>query len=288
MKTKIKNLFVILMVTVSLGILSSCSSGKPEIEWVDIPAGTFIMGSPEDEHNRRDDEKQYEVRLDAFKMSKYEVTVAQFKAFVDATNYVTDAEQGHEGFSGSTIWLGDKFERKAGIDWKCDIMGNILKKEDYNLPVVHVSWNDAKAFADWMGCRLPTEAEWEYAARAGSNTPFHTGNCISADQANYNANYPAQGCEKGLHRANLVPVGSFPPNQWGLFDMHGNVTEWCNDVYGEYPVTPQTNPKGPDQGINFVMRGGSWLSSAVRCRAAARDSYYHQRRFCFVGFRIVK
>ena len=142
---------------------------KPSIEWVSIPAGTFIMGSPETEANRREDETQHEVTLSAFKMSKYEITVGQFKAFIDATSYVADADKG--GYSSA--W-GKRIEHIAGVNWKCDIRGKVRPVTEYNHPVVHVSYNDSVAFAEWMGCRLPTEAEWEYAARAGTTTTFYT------------------------------------------------------------------------------------------------------------------
>jgi len=145
---------------------TTVSAQKPTIEWANIPAGTFNMGSPASDTKRAKDETQHKVTLKAVKMSKYEITVAQFKSFIDATGYVTDADRGVSGFKGSIIWTGTAYEIKAGVNWKCDEKGNIRPKSEYNHPVIHVSWNDAIAFATWIDSRLPTEAEWEYSCRA--------------------------------------------------------------------------------------------------------------------------
>ena len=119
------------------------SAQKPLIHWANIPAGTFTMGSPLAEAERDSNEIQHQVTLSAFKMSKYEVTVRQFKAFVDATGYITDADKGTGGNSGSTEWINSGFEFKAGINWKCDAKGKLRPESEYNNPVIHVSWNDA-------------------------------------------------------------------------------------------------------------------------------------------------
>jgi len=228
--------------------------GKPAIEWVDIPAGTFTMGSPVSETSRHSDETQHQVTLSAFRMSKYEVTFEQYDAFCVATGRSKPEDEG---------WGRGR------------------------RPVINVSWDDAKAFADWMGCRLPTEAEWEYAARAGTTTPFNTGNCLSTAQANYKGNYPYSGCSKGEYREKTMPVGSFPANAWGLHDMHGNVWEWCSDWKGDYPSAAQTNPKGPASGSHRLIRGGGWSFMAIYCRSADRFSFSPGNRFNFIGFRLV-
>jgi len=224
------------------------------IEFVSIPAGTFIMGSPTNEVDRSPDEIQHQVTLSAFKMSKYEVTFEQYDAFCELTGRAKPNDSG------------------------C-LRGN--------RPVINVSWEDASAFAEWMGCRLPTEAEWEYAARAGTITPFYFGYNISMEQANYNRFYQYKNYVKGEFRVEILPVGSFNPNRWNLYDMHGNVWEWCSDWYGNYTVSPQINPKGPESGLHRVFRGGSWRDPAQYCRSAFRNHYIPTDRNIYYGFRLV-
>ena len=218
---------------------------KPTIQWVSIPAGKFMMGSPASEVNRRDDERQHEVSLSAFKMSAHEVTFAQYDAFCDATKHKKAIDEG---------W--GRGQR----------------------PVINVSWDDATAFAEWMGCRLPTEAEWEYACRAGSTTPYNTGENLTTSQANYDFT---------LTSSRML----FLPNAWGLYDMHGNVWEWCSDWYGDYPSSPQTNPAGPIDGpftILRVIRGGSWKEDVPHyCRSAYRNKNRPGSILFSIGFRLV-
>jgi sulfatase modifying factor 1 len=229
---------------------------KPTIEFVDIPAGTFTMGSPSSEKGRKDDEIQHQVTLSAFKMSKYPITFEQYDLFCEATGR-------------SKPW----------------------GRERGKLPVSQVTWYDAVAFAEWMGCRLPTEAEWEYAARANTTTPFYTGDCLTSEQANFNGKEPYTNCEKSENRGKPLPVGSFPPNAFGLYDMHGNIWEWTNDWYGEYDIEDTLNPKGPETGENKVLRGGGWREPARECRSAYRGGgrgLYPGTRGAGISFRIVK
>lgn len=252
---------VIIYVLFYFGVLKHAPS-KPIIEWYSIPSGTFIMGSPTDEGERGSDEIQHQVSLSAFKMSKYEITFDQYDAFCEATGR-------HKPFD--EMWGRG------------------------NRPVINVSWNDATAFAKWMGCRLPTEAEWEYACRAGTTTPFSTGNNITTSQVNYNGNYPYRNKaefpfisnEKGEYRAKTLPVGSFPANAYGLYDMHGNVWEWCSDLYGEYSTKAQTNPKGSAKGTTHVFRGGGWFCNAYCARSAFRFHNFPQYHDILLGFRVV-
>jgi formylglycine-generating enzyme required for sulfatase activity len=218
---------------------------KPTIQWVSIPAGTFVMGSPASEVNRSDDESQHEVSLSAFKMSAHEVTFAQYDVFCEATEREIPPDQG---------W--GRGQR----------------------PVINISWDDATAFAKWMGCRLPTEAEWEYACRAGSTTPFNTGENLTTSQANYGSDQTRT-------------VGTLTSNAFGLYDMHGNVWEWCSDWHGDYPSSPQTNPKGPSDGpltTLRVIRGGSWNDKAPHfCRSASRNKNRPGSVYLNIGFRLV-
>jgi formylglycine-generating enzyme len=259
---------------------------KPKIEWIEIPAGEFMMGSPATELGKSGMEIQHQVTLSAFRMSKYEITVTQFKAFVEATGYVTDAEKGTFGYKGSFIFKDGKWEQKTDANWKYGSTGNLLDEKDYNQPVVHVSWTDATAFASWMGCRLPTEAEWEYSCRAGSTTPFNTGENLTTDQANYDGNIPYGKNEKGEFRGKSLKVGSFKPNEFGLSDMHGNVCEWCNDWYANYTPADSINPAGPEKGNYRIYRGGSWCSKAEYCRSAYRIYNNIAFRRADLGFRL--
>jgi sulfatase modifying factor 1 len=228
------------------------SAQKPHIKWVKIPEGTFIMGSPATEAGREDDETQHQVTLSAFRISLCEITFKQYDLFCKATGRIKPGDEG---------WGRKK------------------------RPVINVSWEDAKAFADWAGCRLPTEAEWEYAARAGTTTPFNTGNCLSTARINYNGTKPYFGCSKGTYREKTVSVGTYDSNNWGVFDMHGNVFEWCGDYYGALPTESQIDPKGPSMGAFHVIRGGSWNSEGVYCRSAHRT--FSRDRSNNIGFRVV-
>jgi len=227
---------------------------KPIIEFVDIPAGTFTMGSPEEEEGRVDDEIQHEVTLSGFKMSKYPVTYEQYDLFCEAT------------------------DRKKPWGFKRG-----------HMPVSQVSWYDANAFAEWMGYRLPTEAEWEYAARANTTTPFNTGICLTSEQANFNGKEPYTNCKKSENRENSLAVGNFSPNAFGLYDMHGNMWEWTNDWYGEYDIDDTLNPKGPETGTRKVDRGGGYWDPAWRCRSAYRGGGDPPgNRGAGLSFRLVK
>jgi formylglycine-generating enzyme required for sulfatase activity len=158
-----------------------------------------------------------------------------------------------------------------------------------------VSWNDVQGFIKKLNhmegsgiYRMPTEAEWEYAARSGTTTtPFAFGRCLSTDQANYDGNYPLAECPKGQFRKKTLPVGSFSPNDWGLYDMHGNVWEWCQDWYKSYRSAAVTNPKGPSKGSSRLHRGGSWFSGAGPCRLANRNFSSPNARKFDLGFRLV-
>lgn len=140
-----------------------------------------------------------------------------------------------------------------------------------------------------MTYRLPTEAEWEYACRAGSSTAFCFGSTLSSEQANCDGNHPYGSGRKGVYRQRTLPVGSFRPNPWGLYDMHGNVNEWCADWYApdHYWANDVVDPTGPAEGVLRVLRGGSWANAAGLCRSASRDGERPERRAPTDGLRVV-
>ncbi|MEZ4599561.1 MAG: formylglycine-generating enzyme family protein [Syntrophotaleaceae bacterium] len=227
------------------------------MEFVWVPGGCFQMGSPASEESRYIEEAQHEVCVDGFLIGKYEVTQGQWWEIM--------------GSNPSCFKNGD------------------------NYPVERVSWDDAQDYIRKLGLRsgksfrLPTEAEWEYAARAGTTTPFAFGRTITPDQVNYDGKYPYGNAPKGLYRKKTTPVGSFKANVFGLHDMHGNVWEWCQDRYGEdyYRNSPRSNPQGPASGSSRVIRGGSWDINAKICRSASRNGIRPRIHGYDLGFRLV-
>ena len=221
--------------------------------------GTFLMGSSEDEPEREPwesgDETQHQVTLSrGFWMAETPVTQALWE-----------------------IFMGENPSRFKGAE----------------LPVEEVSWDDAQRFINKLNgikpelqlC-LPTEAQWEYACRAGTTTPFAFGENITTDQVNYNGEYPYNNGKKGKGRSQTVEVKSLPPNGWGLYQMHGNVWEWCQDWFGSYPAEPVVDPKGSQSGTDRVLRGGSWISTGGNCRSADRDRFDPAYRSGSIGFRL--
>lgn len=241
-----------------------------------IPAGTFQMGSPRSERERDSKEELHEVTITRpFYLGVYEVTQAQFvKAGTGAKN--------------RSAFKGD------------------------DRPVENVEWVVAKEFCQKLSAlpaeqkagrkyRLPTEAEWEYACRAGTRTAFHFGNSLSSRQANFNGNYPAGDGKPGKYLRRTAKVGSYSPNAFGLYDMHGNVAEWCADWYDPeyYEDSPDADPLGPPFGVvatrfknngnqNFfvVVRGGCWVDDARACRSAYRFRAMPKTQYRLIGFRV--
>ena len=230
-------------------------------EMVVVPSGSFMMGSPADEPGRGDDEgPQHRVTIpNSFAVGKYEVTVGQFEEFVNETKYPNNEWRTPEDFEQSA-----------------------------NHPVVNVSWEDAKAYTEWLSTktgqnyRLLSEAEWEYVARAGTTTAHHFGETISPSQANYDKD-----------RGGTAEVGSYPANAFGLYDMHGNVWEWVEDYWhDDYNDAPSdgsawTSDCDIDRRL-CVLRGGSWFITSRDLRSAYRIRYYASGRSYIFGFRIAR
>lgn len=227
-----------------------------------IPPGDFWMGSSETEAARYDAEIRHRVTLT-------------------------------QGF-----WLADTAGTQAL--WEA-VLGESPNwfKDDPNQPVEQVSWSDVKEkflpalnrLLPGLEAELPSEARWEYACRAGTETPFWFGEQITTEQVNYDGNHPCDGGLKGEYRQRTVPVKSLPPNGWGLYEMHGNVWEWCEDEFGSYTRNSVVDPIGPEDGARTrlrLLRGGNWSNRASDCRAANRFAVDLDERNAFVGFRLAR
>ena len=265
-----------------------------ESNYVLIRGDEFTMGSPKHEVDRSDNETEHQVKLSDYYLCKYAVTVADFKRFAEEIGYTTDAETA----GSSSVFDGKAWNKKVGINWRHGVSESLRSAGEYNHPVLHVSWNDAVAYAGWLSLqtgksfRLPTEAEWEYACRAGKGEPFSTGENLTTDQANYDGNYPYNGNRKGVFRGTTIACDALEPNALGLYNMHGNVWEWCSDRYGDkyYDECKAKgiveNPVGPETGSLRVLRGGSWFNYARICRSAYRDGDSPDYRSDDAGFRL--
>ncbi|MDQ8192017.1 formylglycine-generating enzyme family protein [Roseibacillus persicicus] len=252
------------------------------IKLVPIPAGEFQMGSPPSEEGRGKDEDQVTVTISKpFLMMESEVTQAQWEKIMGTTiQEQIDSKVGPIG-------------RGAKLVAKASALGP-------SQPMSFVNWADANAFClkltklekesgtlpPDLSYQLPTEAQWEYACRAGTTTVFHFGNTLSAEQANFYGKKP-YGIEKeGLYREKTTPVKSFSANPWGLYDMHGNLYEWCADWYADQ-ASGGLDPRGPDTGDGRIIRGGTWNRVANSCRSAYRYSSGPESRSYNIGFRII-
>ena len=241
------------------------------LEMVKIPGGTFLMGSPETEEGHTDNESpQHQVTVQPFFMGKYPVTQAQWQAIANFPQINKKLDPDPSRFKG-------------------------VKR-----PIEQVSWFDCVEYVERLSqytgrdYRLPSEAEWEYACRAGTTTPFHFGETITTDLANYNGNYTYGTGVKGIYRQETTPVGSFQvANAFGLYDMHGNVWEWCadywHDNYHKAPPDAKAWLSDNDEYISQLLRGGSWFNRAASCRCAVRNHLipgdcWHNFN---IGFRVV-
>lgn len=254
-------------------------SARETPEMVFVKGGLFVMGDTccyENRHPLR------EIILDNFYIGKYEVTYQEFARFIEETGYITDAEKGE----GSTILVGEEWRMLPEINWRHDSKGEL--QQEVNAPVIHVSWYDAVAFCNWLqekegkGYRLPTEAEWEYAARGGKTLPHNR--FSGADRIEEAGWYlDNTDVEKGVEA-----VGRKAPNSLGIYDMTGNVWEWCSDWYAkEYDPADTENPQGPSQGIRRVNRGGSWRTPAEpQSHITHRSSLKPEKQGNLLGFRV--
>ena len=250
-----------------------------ELEMVYIPGGTFMMGSPENEKQRRDDEgPQHNVTVSPFFMGKYPVTQGQWRAIASQTNLKVKLDLNPEpSYFKESYQDIDRWQR----------------------PVEKVKWIEAVEFCERLSkltgndYRLPSESEWEYACRAGTTTPFYFGETITSELANFNGEYTYGKSSKGEYRKETTPVGQFPPNAFGLYDMHGNVYEFCQDVYHKnYNEAPTDGSaweiEGDSDSDRRVLRGGSWVFIPRWCRSANRFNFFSVvTDSYFIGFRLV-
>lgn len=253
-------------------------------DFIHVKGGSFLMGSPESENWRSDDELQHKVILSDFYISRYEVTQKEYKSLTG---------ENPSSFQGDNRPV-------ENVSWLDAVKFCNLKSEHENLTPVYeingdrVTWNLSA-----NGYRLPTEAEWEFSCRAGTLTPFNLEHSIGAEEANFYGHYPYEieenyfsqsklSTKPGIYRGETVNVASFEPNKLGLYDMHGNVAEWCWDVYGAYSPNEQNNPTGPESGTRRVNRGGGWNDFAKNMRSAYRAAAPQERKLYNVGFRLAR
>jgi len=269
-------------------------------EMVVVPGGSFMMGSGAAEQALANaggvptnmtsrESPQRGVRLRSFAAGRYTVSRGEFGAFVRARGYVTEAERG----DGCNKRSGGKWERDKAASWR---NAGFAQADDH--PVVCVSWNDAKAYAQWVSqttgkeYRLLSEAEREYAARGGSQSAYWWGESISTGQANYDGNHSYNGSAKGEWRQATVAVNSFQANPYGLYNVHGNVWEWVEDCfhdnYNGAPTDGSAWTTGCSGGDRRVVRGGSWISDPAGLRSAIRDGSTPGGRGILSGFRLAR
>ncbi len=249
---------------------------EPDEKMILVHGGTFLMGSSEDGFT---DNQPHEISVSDFYIDKFEVSYSDFVKFVDETAYITDAER--DGWS-MVINKKGELSKADTINWRYNIWGTRkVSLTEYNNPVVHITLNDAEAYARWAGKRLPTEAEWEFAARGGNsslNYPFSGAKKIA------NVGWYSKNSEQRSHN-----VGKKLENEINIYDMSGNVAEWCSDWYDKdyYSASSKENPQGPKDGQNKVIRGGSCLDDDELCTNTARNSVKNGYRSSLIGFRCV-
>jgi formylglycine-generating enzyme len=283
-----KQFIVLFLAALAAGFSFTQQNAAPN-GFVRIQGGTFTMGSPADEPERQDYESPRQVTVSSFYIGKYEVTQKEYKEIMgtNPSSFKGDNLPVENVSWYDAVEYCNKRSQKEGLTPAYSINRN--QKDLYNTN----SNDNVKWTVKWNrtanGYRLPTEAEWEYACRAGTMTPFSTGYNITTSQANYNGRFPYSDNDKGTVNRKTLPVGSFESNDWGLYDMHGNVWEWCWDWYDpDYSNAAKTDPVGAVSGAGRVVRGGSWTAPAEFVRSASQCSSYPNSRFNYIGIRLVR
>jgi len=273
--------FILLLLIIS----TSYAQQRTYVDMVAIKGGAFQMGCTSKQYQCKEDEKPvHQVKVDDFQLSKHEITNAQFCEFLNDI----EANPGGSYYGYKYIDVGDE---------KCDISYQnnkfIVKKDKKKHPVVEVTWYGAKAFCHWADGRLPTEAEWEYAARGGNSEKksIYSGSDTLRKVGWFKQNYyTSDKTKKFTYREGALPVGKKNPNLLGLHDMSGNVWEYCNDWYQKnyYENSPSGNPVGPDYSNHRVIRGGSYKETANKCRVSVRNKILPGYSKEDVGFRLCR
>ena len=242
-----------------------------------LQGGKYIMGSPASEISRELDEKQRQITIPAFYMGTREVSQREYRELMG---------ENPSQFKGDELPV-------ENISWfEAVAYCNARSLHEGLEPAYTFTGTDDAPAVVWNldanGYRLPTEAEWEYACRAGTTSPFSTGGNVTTAQANYYGTYPYNDNPTGQYRNTTTPTGSFPPNPWGLYDMHGNVWEWCWDWYGAYDDTALTQPLGPTSGTYRVNRGGGWNDFGRHLRSSYRAACPPDAKTFNLGFRLAR
>ena len=249
-----------------------------------INGGVFTMGSPASEEGRAPNEIQRSITLSPFYISRFPITQREFQDMMGRNPSSFKGE--NLPVESVTWWEALEYCNRRSQKERLALVYTIDKDKGT------VTWNRSAS-----GYRLPTEAEWEYACRAGTSTPFNTGIKITSDQANFDGIWKEEVVNefgavtrilRGEYREKTTPVGTFTPNARGLYDMHGNVWEWCWDLFGPYPSGTHTNPTGALSGSSRILRGGSWNNTAENIRSAHRIDYDPGSKGYDIGFRVVR
>jgi len=250
------------------------------VNFVRIVGGSFMIGSPASEVGRDKNETQSRVTVKSFYMSKHQVTQKEWKNVMGTTVQQEQKNSKKSGIYGA----GDNFPMFYVSWYKAIEYCNKRSLKEGLTPAYTITEKDVKMNRNASGYRLPTEAEWEYACRATTTTPFNTGKNITSDQANYDGRTPYDKNAKGIYKGTTTIVGTYAPNKFELFDMHGNVWEWCWDWYGEVTRTPM----GPATGVQRVARGGSWKDKGQNLRSAYRNKFNPEEMSSDIGFRVIR
>jgi formylglycine-generating enzyme len=301
-----RNILNLLLFSLALFLLTlSCGNDKKSptgpddnphdisgINFIAIPGGTFRMGDISGKGNEYD-LPVHNIQLSGFEMSIYEVTNSQYAAYLNEaleSGRISATSRSVTGKTGD--WKDQKYaeldDSHSDIDFSEGAFA--VREGRENNPVYEVTWFGAKAFVEYYGFNLPTEAEWEYACRAGTESIFYTGSRLSYDGNKSSFDLDDAGWYRDNSDDDTHPVGLKVPNDFGLFDMHGNVLEWCSDWYGEsyYSSSPSKNPTGPDSGSDRILRGGGCRNFAYVCTSALHIGFPPEASQRDVGFRVVR